>query len=247
MNRPPPLFECHQLAAGYGRVNIVRPFDLAADAGIVVAILGPNGAGKTTLLSTMCGLLPRQGGAVRVAGRELKSGRAAAASRAGLVLVPDDRSLFPSLSVRDNIRAACGRGQDPRDDVLELFPALRDRWKLHAGALSGGEQQMLAVARALVQNPKVLLVDEMSMGLAPLVVEHLLPVVRRIADDTGAVVVLVEQHVGLALEVADEALVLVQGEVVLRGSAVELLRSPAVLEDAYLGGGERTDPAPAGA
>jgi branched-chain amino acid transport system ATP-binding protein len=247
VNQPPPLFECHQLAAGYGRVNIVRPFDLAADAGTVVAILGPNGAGKTTLLSTMCGLLPRQGGAVRVAGRELKSGRAAAASRAGLVLVPDDRSLFPSLSVRDNIRAACGRGQDPRDEVLELFPALRDRWKLHAGALSGGEQQMLAVARALVQKPKVLLVDEMSMGLAPLVVEHLLPVVRRIADDTGAVVVLVEQHVGLALEVADEALVLVQGEVVLRGSAVELLRSPTVLEDAYLGGGERTDPAPAGA
>ena len=113
MNQPPPLFECHQLAAGYGRVNIVRPFDLAADAGAVVAILGPNGAGKTTLLSTMCGLLPRQGGAVRVAGRELKSGRAAAASRAGLVLVPDDRALFPSLSVRDNIRAACGRGQDP--------------------------------------------------------------------------------------------------------------------------------------
>jgi branched-chain amino acid transport system ATP-binding protein len=247
MIQPPPLFECHQLTAGYGRVNIVRPFDLAADAGTVVAILGPNGAGKTTLLSTMCGLLPRQGGAVRVAGRELKSGRAAAASRAGLVLVPDDRSLFFSLSVRDNIRAACGRGQDPRDQVLELFPALRDRWRLHAGALSGGEQQMLAVARALVQKPRVLLVDEMSMGLAPLVVENLLPVVRRVADDTGAVVVLVEQHVGLALEVADEALVLVQGEVVLRGSAAELLRSPAVLEDAYLGGGERTDPATAGA
>ena len=241
---PPPLFECRELKAGYGHVNIVRPFDLAADAGTVVAILGPNGAGKTTLLSTMCGLLPRQGGTVHVGDRELKSGRAAAASRAGLVLVPDDRSLFPSLSVRDNIRSACARRHDPRDEVLELFPALGARWKLHAGALSGGEQQMLAVARALVQKPRVLLVDEMSMGLAPLIVEHLLPVVRRIADDTGAVVVLVEQHVGLALEVADEALVLVHGEVALRGSAADLLCDPAALEDAYLGG-KQTGPAPA--
>ena len=242
---PPALFECRELMAGYGHVNIVRPFELAAGAGTVVAILGPNGAGKTTLLSTMCGLLPRQGGTVRVADHELKSGRAAAASRAGLVLVPDDRALFPSLSVRDNLRAACGRRKDPSEEMLELFPALRPRWKLQAGALSGGEQQMLAVARALVQQPKVLLVDEMSMGLAPLVVEHLLPVVRRIADDSGAVVVLVEQHVGLALEVADEAIVLVHGEVVLRGSAADLLSSPAVLEDAYLGGGGRTDPTPA--
>jgi branched-chain amino acid transport system ATP-binding protein len=240
-----PLFECRDLMAGYGHVNIVRPFDLSANAGTVVAILGPNGAGKTTLLSTLCGLLPRQQGTVHVAGHELKSGRAAAASRAGLVLVPDDRALFPSLSVRDNLRAACARRSDPTDEMLELFPALRPRWKLHAGALSGGEQQMLAMARALVQRPKVLLVDEMSMGLAPLVVEHLLPVVRRIADDNGAVVVLVEQHVGLALEVADEALVLVHGEVALRGRARDLQRTPDVLEDAYLGGGGPTNPTPA--
>jgi branched-chain amino acid transport system ATP-binding protein len=241
---PAPLFECRELTAGYGRVNIVRPFDLSADRGAVVAILGPNGAGKTTLLSTMCGLLPRQSGRVLLAGRDLKSGRAAAASRAGLVLVPDDRSLFPSLSVRDNIRAACARRTDPTDEVLELFPALGERWKLNAGALSGGEQQMLAVARALVQKPKVLLVDEMSMGLAPMIVEHLLPIMRRIADDTGTVVVLVEQHVGLALEVADEAIVLVHGEVVLRGTAAELLHNPDALEDAYLGSGQPTGSAP---
>jgi branched-chain amino acid transport system ATP-binding protein len=241
----PPLFVCRELAAGYGRVNIVRPFDLVADAGTVVAILGPNGAGKTTLLSTMCGLLPRQGGSVRLAGHELKSGRAAAASRAGLVLVPDDRSLFPSLSVRDNLRAACARRMDPTEEVLQLFPALRQRWKLNAGALSGGEQQMLAMARALVQRPRVLLVDEMSMGLAPMIVEHLLPIVRRIADDHDAVVVLVEQHVGLALEVADEAIVLVHGEVALRGRAAELQRSPDILEDAYLGGSGPTNPTPA--
>jgi branched-chain amino acid transport system ATP-binding protein len=244
-----PLFECRALEAGYGRVNIVRSFDLTADAGTVVAVLGPNGAGKTTLLSTMAGLLPRQGGSVRLAGRELKSGRAAAASRAGLVLVPDDRALFPSLSVRDNLRAATHRRRRPTEDVLELFPALRERWRLHAGALSGGEQQMLAVARALVQQPKVLLVDEMSMGLAPMIVEHLLALVRRIADESRAVVVLVEQHVGLALEVADEAIVVVHGEVALQGSAAELRADPASMEEAYLGGeaAEPAPPAPAGA
>jgi branched-chain amino acid transport system ATP-binding protein len=242
-----PLFECRAVEAGYGRVNIVRPFDLTADGGTVVAVLGPNGAGKTTLLSTIAGLLPRQGGTVRVAGKELKRGRAAAASRAGLVLVPDDRSLFANLSVRDNLRAAGGRRRSGgTDEMLELFPALRERWKLHAAALSGGEQQMLAVARALVQRPKVLLVDEMSMGLAPIIVEHLLPVVRRVADESNAVVVMVEQHVGLALEVADEAIVLVHGEVVLRGSASQLRADPAALEDAYLGGGD-AEPNPDGA
>jgi len=228
-------FECQSVQAGYGEVNIVRPLDISAHAGTVLAVLGPNGAGKTTLLSTLAGLLPRQGGSVRVDGKELRSGRPTSASRAGLVLVPDDRSLFTALSTRDNLRVPCGRNGTAPEEMLSIFPALERRWNVAAGALSGGEQQMLAVARAVVQRPRVLLIDEMSLGLAPIIVEQLLPVVRRIAEETNAVVVLVEQHVRLALEVADEALVLVHGEVVLRGKAADLHADPGRLEAAYLG------------
>ncbi|NED64990.1 ATP-binding cassette domain-containing protein, partial [Streptomyces sp. SID10244] len=128
------------------------------------------------------------------------------------------------------------RGGMAIEEVLEPFPALRSRWKVAAGSLSGGEQQMLAVARALVQKPSVLLIDEMSMGLAPVIVESLLPIVRRIADTTGASVILVEQHVRLALEVADDAIVLVHGDITLRGTSAELRRDPDRLQAAYFGG-----------
>jgi branched-chain amino acid transport system ATP-binding protein len=229
------LLSCQQLVAGYGSIEIVHAMDLDVAAGSVHAILGPNGSGKTTLMMTIAGLLPRQGGTVSVDGRMLRSGRAAAARRAGVVLVPDDRSLFGSLTVRENLQVATRRGSRSIDDVVDLFPALRDRFRVAAGMLSGGEQQMLAVARALVQRPRILLIDEMSMGLAPIIVETLLPMVRRIADDTGTAVVLVEQHIGLALEVADTALVLVHGSVALRGSARDLAADPTSLEAAYLG------------
>jgi branched-chain amino acid transport system ATP-binding protein len=227
------LLSCHGLAAGYGPIKIVQPLDLDVPAGSVHAILGPNGSGKTTLMMTLAGLLPRQGGTVRVDGKLLRSGRAA--HRSGVVLVPDDRSLFGGLTVRENVQVATRRGSQTVDDVVDLFPALRERFRVAAGMLSGGEQQMLAVARALVQRPRILLIDEMSMGLAPIIVETLLPIVRRIAEDTGAAVVLVEQHIGLALEVADTALVLVHGSVALRGSASELAADPTSLEAAYLG------------
>ncbi len=229
------LFECHELKAGYGDVTIVSRFDLSADAGSVVALVGPNGAGKTTLLSTLSGLLPAQAGTISVDGRVVPNGRPAAASRAGIVLVPDDRALFTTLTVEENLKAAQGKRSTSLDGAFDLFPSLVARRKVTAGNLSGGEQQMLAVARALMQEPRVLLIDEMSMGLAPIIVEELLPMVRRIADETNAVVVLVEQHVGLAFEVADRALVLVHGTVSLDGSAADLSADPALLEAAYFG------------
>jgi branched-chain amino acid transport system ATP-binding protein len=227
--------ECAGLSGGYGTTTAFRGLDLAVEGGTVEALLGPNGAGKTTLLLTLAGFLPPHAGTVAVDGTPLKTGRPARASKAGMVLVPDNRNLFTTLTVEDNLRAACHRGGPSPRDMLAVFPALEARWKLRAGALSGGEQQMLAMARALVQEPRVLLIDEMSMGLAPLIVESLFETVRRIAHDHGCAVLLVEQHVHLALTVADRASVLNRGSIVLRGGASELLADEPRLEAAYLG------------
>jgi branched-chain amino acid transport system ATP-binding protein len=228
--------QVHGLVAGYGKVPVVRDLDIVAPSGSVLAVLGPNGAGKSTVMLTLAGLLPRLGGEVLVNGERMPNGNASRANKSGLVLVPDNRALFPGLSVADNLTVAHRKGGVPVRDILEVFPSLEPRWKVAAGSLSGGEQQMLAVARALVQKPAVLLIDEMSMGLAPVIVEDLLPIVRRIADTTSATVILVEQHVRLALEVADAAIVLVHGEVTLRGSADTLRSDPGRLEAAYFGG-----------
>ncbi|HEX4493892.1 MAG TPA: ATP-binding cassette domain-containing protein [Acidimicrobiia bacterium] len=237
---PAPQLVCEGIDAGYGSVLVVRDFDLVVEAGAVVAILGPNGAGKTTLLTTLAGLYPARAGSVSVCGTRLANGRPRSASRAGLVLVPDDRSLFTSLTVDENLAAARGRSRTSVDDVVALFPGLAARRAVTAGNLSGGEQQMLAIARALIQEPRVLLIDEMSMGLAPVVVEQLLPVVRRIAEETQAAVVLVEQHVGLALEIADRAIVMNHGDVVLDRPAAALAADPALLEATYFGSRDRS-------
>jgi branched-chain amino acid transport system ATP-binding protein len=227
--------ECRALTGGRGATVVFRELDLDVQAGTVLALLGPNGAGKSTLLLTLAGLLPAHAGTSSVDGVQLRNGNAVAANRAGIVLVPDNRSLFTTLTVVENLEVATSRRGMPARELLDVFPALEKRWRLPAGALSGGEQQMLAMARALIQQPRVLLVDEMSMGLAPLVVEALFDTVRRIASDHGAAIVLVEQHVKLALDVADEAAVLNRGSIVLRGSADGLRHDSKRLERAYLG------------
>jgi branched-chain amino acid transport system ATP-binding protein len=214
-------------------VPVVRGLSLHVDDGEVVALLGPNGAGKTTTLLSASGLLPIIKGEIRTFGRSVRGRRPYHIARDGVAMVPEDRALFFSLTVRENLRLGSRQGDQRK--VFEYFPALEPLLDRRAGLLSGGEQQMLAVGRALLMEPKLLIVDEMSMGLAPVIVKSLIPVMRRIADEQGCGVLLVEQHVQLALEVAERAYVLAHGDLVLEGSAEELLRDRHVLESSYLG------------
>ena len=234
------LVEIKNLSAGYAGVAVIRGVNLQVGKGEVVALLGPNGAGKTTTLLTTSGLLKALEGSVTVLGEQSNFGAPHKTARLGLAHVPEDRSLFFGLTVQENLRLGL-RGKRSEQNAgyeaaLDLLPALRPLMNRRAGLLSGGEQQMLAMARALVSNPKVLLVDEMSLGLAPIIVERLLPIVRDIANETGAGVLIVEQHVHLALEVADRAYVMSHGEIVLDGSADELIERQDLLEASYLGG-----------
>ena len=234
------LVEIENLSAGYAGVAVIRGVNLNVAKGEVVALLGPNGADKTTTLLTTSGLLKTLEGKVTVLGESANSGAPHKTARLGLAHVPEDRSLFFGLTVQENLRLGL-RGKRSEqamgyEAALDLLPALRPLMNRRAGLLSGGEQQMLAMARALVSNPKVLLVDEMSLGLAPIIVERLLPIVRDIANETGAGVLIVEQHVHLALEVADRAYVMSHGEIVLEGSAQELMERQELLEASYLGG-----------
>ncbi len=229
-----PLLECHGLDVGYGKLTVARDISFALSSKKVLTILGPNGAGKTTLLMTLAGFLGPRAGSVTMQGQRVKGSSPRRMNQAGLVLVPDFRALFTELTPIQNLKLAAPRGAEI-DSVLELFPALARRAKLRVADLSGGEQQMLAIARALVQSPKLLLIDEMSMGLAPIAVESLMPVIRQVADERGAAVIMVEQHVQLALEIADEAMVLVHGSVMLTGPAEQFRNDLGVVEAAYLG------------
>jgi branched-chain amino acid transport system ATP-binding protein len=228
------ILECRDIAAGYQRRPVVRNLNLAVEPGEIVAMLGSNGAGKTTSLLTMAGLLQPIAGQVRIGGAVLNHHRPYTAARAGIALVPDDKCLFTTLTVAENISFG-KRGKPALQEALTYFPALEKRLRQPAGVLSGGEQQMLALARALVAAPKVMLIDELSMGLAPVIVQDILGVVRRIADEKGTAVVLVEQHVHMALQIADRAIVLAHGDVVLERPADVLRADPSLLKDSYLG------------
>ncbi|HTU94275.1 MAG TPA: ABC transporter ATP-binding protein [Solirubrobacteraceae bacterium] len=230
-----PLLAVSDLHAGYLGIPAVRKLSLTVAPGEVVALLGPNGAGKTTTLCTIAGLLPPISGEISLAGEAITGRAAYRLARLGVSLVPEDRALFYELTVRENLRLARGAKSLPQDELLSMLPELEKCLGRKAGVLSGGEQQMLAVGRALVSRPRLLLVDEMSLGLAPVIVERLLPVLRRIADELGAGVLFVEQHISMALEIADRAYVLNHGDLVLEGHAADLRGRRDLVEASYLG------------
>ncbi len=221
--------EASNLSAGYGRVTVVRNLDLAVAPGEIVALLGRNGAGKTTTLLTLAGALRPTSGAVHFTGRPDRS-RLDARARRGLALMTDDRAVFFSLTVRENL--LLGRG--PQDLALAVFPELEPLHDQPVGLLYGGQQQILGLARVIAAQPRVLLVDEMSLGLAPVIVTRLMHALRTAADE-GAAVLLVEQHAHVVLDVADRACVLVNGRAELTATVAELRANPSWLAGAYLG------------
>lgn len=229
-----PALSLDDLTVGYGGVPAVRGLNARVHPGEILALLGPNGAGKTTTLLAAVGALPLLAGSITALGAPLDR-RVERNARRGVVLVPDSRGVFHTLSVDDNLRLARRRHGLRTDEVFDYFPKLRSLRTRRCGTLSGGEQQMLALAKALLSEPKVLLIDELSLGLSPIAVEDLLPRLRAIADDRRMAVVLVEQHIELALSIADTALVLHHGTVALAGSAAELRARRDTVEAAYFG------------
>jgi branched-chain amino acid transport system ATP-binding protein len=233
------LLEARSLAIAYGDAPAVWDASLAVDDGEIVSVIGPNGAGKSTLINAMAGLLRWRAGALSFAGVDLATVPPHLVSRQGIALVPEGRRLFARMSVEENLDIGCYRGEarrrrrETRERVYGLFPILRERRRQLAGSLSGGQQQMVAIGRALMACPRLLLLDEPSLGLAPAVVDQVFDVLRVIHDE-GVAVLLVEQNVVKALEIANRAYVLEEGRIVAEGPPATLL-AQSHIQDAYLG------------
>jgi branched-chain amino acid transport system ATP-binding protein len=233
-----PLLDVRDLRAGYGRVEVLRGVSLQVRPGEIVALLGSNGAGKSTLNNTVCGVVPATAGRVTFDGADLTGAKTKDIVRAGLIQVPEGRRVFPNLSVQENLElGSFARARERRAANLErvyaTFPRLAERTRQLAGTMSGGEQQMLAIGRGLMAEPKLLILDEPSLGLSPLLVEEMFALIGRLHEQ-GLAVLLVEQNVGQSLAIADRAYVLENGAVRFSGTPAELLRSPE-LKRAYLG------------
>ncbi len=234
-----PLLAVRDLSVSYGGIKAVKHLNIELHQGELVSLIWANGAGKTTTLKAICGLLAPQSGEVLFDGRSIKAQGAWTLVSQGLVMVPEGRGIFTRMSIDENLRMGAYLRQDKAqieadiESVYQRFPRLKERHKQLAGTLSGGEQQMLAMGRALLAKPRLLLLDEPSMGLAPIMVDKIFEVVRDVARQ-GVTVLLVEQNAHRALEMADRAYVLDSGEVALSGPACELLGNPQV-QAAYLG------------
>jgi branched-chain amino acid transport system ATP-binding protein len=234
------ILELKNLAAAYGQSQVIYGVDLAVAEGGITTLLGANGAGKTTILRAICNMRVRVGGEILFGGSRVDGWQTEDIARLGVGHVPDGRGTFTHLTVAENLTLGAyvrrDRGVVVRDTdrMLEYFPRLRDRVGQQAGTLSGGEQQMLAIARALMLRPKLLLLDEPSFGLAPLVVHEIFQILRRVNEDDGVSMLLVEQNANLALDLASDVYLLETGRVVMNGSAA-LVRGDAQVRRAYLG------------
>ena len=233
-----PLLEVSNLVAGYGAADVLRGIDLTVGAGEIVAVLGANGAGKSTLNRTISGVIRARAGTIRFDGVAIEGEAPAAIVARGLIQVPEGRRVFPNLSVKDNLdlgsyRRARARRALNRDRVFAIFPRLRERLAQRAGTLSGGEQQMLAIGRGLMAEPRLIILDEPSLGLSPLLVEELFGLIARLRGE-GLSVLLVEQNVVDSLALAHRAYILEQGRFALTGTAAEIAADPR-LKRAYLG------------
>jgi branched-chain amino acid transport system ATP-binding protein len=240
----PPLLEVDCVTSGYGKVEVLHDLSIGVPEGTVVALLGPNGAGKTTTLKVISGTLPVWRGEVRYDSRRVDGSSTYEIARSGVILVPEGRGIFPGLNVRENLEIGVRAGENAQntesrrermEQALETFPRLRERLAQRAGTLSGGEQQMLALSRAFLGNPRLLLMDEISMGLAPRIVEQLFDSVNELRE-RGLTIVLVEQYLTYALRFADICYVLTKGRIEFVGEPDELRDSEA-LASSYLGAG----------